>query len=106
MWKGTPYSTLDVQSQERQSAERNEGVEIVLDPRMALAWREAGETWTAVSSRIVTPRMKIAREDEPRAGRQNGSSPAYICTCGKCVCTNAPSISREGGVLRGSPSNY
>ena len=38
-------------------------VEIVLDPQMTIAWREPGEIWKAVSSRIVTARIKVARED-------------------------------------------
>ena len=71
-WKGTSYSTLDVQSQENLNS-REEGrswhsigerdVEIVLDSQMTIAWREPGEIWKAVSSRIVTARTKIAKED-------------------------------------------
>ena len=57
---------------ESQTAEKKErswhsigerDVEIVLDPQMTIAWRERGEIWKAVSSRIVTARTKIARED-------------------------------------------
>ena len=39
---------------------RNEGVGIVLDREMTAAWREAGEVWEAVSSRIVCARLKLA----------------------------------------------
>ena len=33
--------------------ERNEGVRIVLDPGMARLWRDSGEVWKPISSRIV-----------------------------------------------------
>ena len=64
-WKGTPYSTLDMHpiTGESQTAEQNEGVGIILDPQMTTAWKEAGEIWKAVSSRIVTARIKIAGQD-------------------------------------------
>ena len=39
--------------------ERNEGVGIVLDPKMSIAWRSSGEVWKAVSSRIVSARLKF-----------------------------------------------
>ena len=38
---------------------RNEGVGIVLDPVLTAAWREEGETWKAVSPRVVSARLKI-----------------------------------------------
>ena len=38
---------------------RNQGVGIVLDPAMATSWRESGEVWKAVSSRIVSARLKL-----------------------------------------------
>ena len=33
-------------------------------PPKTIAWREPGEIWKAVSSRIVTARIKVAREDD------------------------------------------
>ena len=39
---------------------RNEGVGIVLDWYATVAWKKAGETWEAVSSRIVTVWLQIA----------------------------------------------
>ena len=39
---------------------RREGVGILLDGRATAAWRAAGEMWTAVSSRIMTARLKLA----------------------------------------------
>ncbi len=34
---------------EEAAMERNEGVGIAMDPSVTMAWREAGETWKAVS---------------------------------------------------------
>ena len=54
-------------------AVRNEGVGIVLDEEATAAWKEAGESWEAVSSRIITMRMKLARAghgSQVVAGRQ------------------------------------
>ena len=39
---------------------RNEGVGIVLDEKALEAWKLGGEVWKAVSSRIVTARLKVA----------------------------------------------
>ena len=39
--------------------EYNEGVGVVLDPKMSIAWRSSGEEWKAVSSRIVTVRLRF-----------------------------------------------
>ena len=44
---------------EGESALRNEGVGIALDKRGTAAWKEAGEVWEAVSSRVLTIRMKL-----------------------------------------------
>ena len=49
-------------------AVRGEGVGIVLDPRAAAAWRESGEVWEAVSSRLVTARFKAVRAGQRRPG--------------------------------------
>ena len=43
---------------ESQTAERNEGVGIVLDPQMTTAWKEADEIWKAVGSRIVRHKVR------------------------------------------------
>ena len=42
----------------------NQGVGIVLDCEKTAAWREAGEFWEAVSSRIVCGRLKQAGQGE------------------------------------------
>ena len=38
---------------------RNEGVGILLNRHATMAWKNAGETWEAVSSRVVTARLKV-----------------------------------------------
>ena len=42
-----------------------EGVGIVLNPVMTMAWRNAGEVWNAVSSRIVTVRLLLTKSKWP-----------------------------------------
>ena len=49
-------------------AGRNEGVGIALDERAAAAWKEAGEVWKAVSSRIIMARLKLISVGQRRAG--------------------------------------
>ena len=39
--------------------QRGEGVAIVLDPVLSVAWRDAGEVWTAVNSRFVSARLRL-----------------------------------------------
>ena len=46
---------------------RRTGVGIVLDPVMTQAWRDAGEVWKAVSSRVVTARLKLSSNRPSRA---------------------------------------
>ncbi len=41
---------------EDEAVERNEGAGIVLDPDMARLWKEGGEVWKPISSRIVSAR--------------------------------------------------
>ena len=47
---------------------RREGVGILLDGRATAAWRAVGEMWTAVSSRIVTARLKLASAGQRLVG--------------------------------------
>ena len=60
---------------EGEKVERNEGVGIVLDPGMADSWRQGGEQWKPVRSRIVTVRLKLC---EKAAGKsRTRSGPVY-----------------------------
>ena len=51
----------------------NAGVGILLNPTMAAAWRDSGECWRAVSSRIVSVRIQLQRCTSCGVNRQNGA---------------------------------
>ena len=100
-WKGTPYSIVDMHpiTGESQTAKQNEGVGIILDPQMTTAWKEAGKIWKAVSSWIVTARIKIARQDGAMPDRWSSRGALFINVISVYVPINPPSCPREG-VLR------
>jgi len=50
---GRPHLGLD------DVAVRNEGGGIFLDERATAAWKQAGEAWEAVTSKIVVARLKL-----------------------------------------------
>ena len=64
---------------------RNEGVGIVLDPAMATSWRESGEVWEAVNSRIVSSHLKL-----PAIAPQDGKS--FQCMHVTIVSVYAPTF--------------
>ena len=43
--------------------QHGEGVAIVLDPFIANAWKDSGSVWSAVSSRIVSARLRLCLRD-------------------------------------------
>ena len=56
----------------------------MLDPQATAAWRNAGEVWEAVSSRIVTARLKWVskRQQRHEASRKISSiALSVICVC-------------------------
>ena len=59
-------------------AVRNEGVGIMLDERATTAWKEAGEVWEAVSSRVVTARLRTTREGQRRPGGPKETRNTYV----------------------------
>ena len=52
--------------------QRNAGVGILLNPTVAAAWRDSGEWWRAISSRIVSVRIQLQRCTSCGVNRQNG----------------------------------
>ena len=75
-------------------AVRNEGVGILLDPKATAAWRNAGEVWEAVSSRIVTARLKWVSKGQQRheASRKISSIALSV------ICVYAPAARATPGV--------
>ena len=59
---------------EGEPARRNEGVGIWLDADMADAWRDGGEQWRAVSSRIVLARTLLCSAGDSFGGEKRHSS--------------------------------
>ena len=62
MWTVDRYTLLHsgcTLADETDPQVRNEGVGILLDGHATMAWKNAGETWEAVSSRVVTARLKV-----------------------------------------------
>ena len=57
---------------------RNEGVGIVLDQSVTVAWKNAGECWEAVSSRIVTARLQFAQCGHRRHGGSRWTRSRYL----------------------------
>ena len=57
-------------SKRGECATRNERVGIALDEKATTARKEAGETWEAVGSLLVTARLKLASPGQKRPGAQ------------------------------------
>ena len=57
--------------------ERNEGVAVVLDPCMVKNWKDGGEVWEPVSSRVVSARLKLSDGLE---GRVSGKKCPVYCS--------------------------
>ena len=70
---------------------RNEGVGIVFDPALATAWKEAGEEWKAVSSRIIKARLKVVSKQ--LSGR---NTPIFLTMVSVYAPTfRAPEVEKE-----------
>ena len=81
---------------EGEPAIRNEGVGIALDREATAAWKEAGETWEAVSSRIVTMRMKLAHVGQRRPGGGRETSNIFVTV----ISVYAPTARAPAGVVQ------
>ena len=72
-----------------------EGIAIVLDALMSVAWQDPGKVWTVVSSRFVSARLQLCLGDSGCAS--NKLNVIYICWC---LCTySCCSIGSEGEIL-------
>ena len=77
-------------------AVRNEGVGILLDERATAAWKEAGEVWNAISSRIVTARLKLVGAGQRKPGGSREKKNTYLSV----VCVYAPTAKAPPGVAQ------
>ena len=73
---------------------RNEGVGILLDERATQAWKDAGENWKAVSSRVVMARLKVVHRGQRRPGGSRETSNTYL----SIVSTYAPTAKAPPGI--------
>ena len=78
-----------------QRVERNEGVGIVLDPQMTAAWRSAGEEWKAVSSRIVTARVKLEEQRVNKTRQANNNSAVFVTVVSVYAPTHGAPLERK-----------
>ena len=63
--------------------ERNEGVGIMLDPDMVVCWRNGGEVWNPVSSRVVYARLNLGLDKF--VPRSSYATPFYVSS--QCLCS-------------------
>ena len=77
-------------------AVRNEGVGILLDERATAAWKEAGEVWNDISSRIVTARLKLVGAGQRKPGGSREKKNTYLSV----VCVYAPTAKAPPGVAQ------
>ena len=73
---------------------RNEGVGILLDRHATMPWKNAGETWEVVSSRVVTARLKVVRRGQRRPGGSRETSSTHMSV----VSAYAPTAKAPLGV--------
>ena len=72
--------------EDQEKASRNEGVGIALDEKATVAWKNAGEVWEAVSSRIISARLKWVHTGKKKGGWSGKASGTYVSV----VCAYAP----------------
>ena len=73
---------------------RNEGVGILLDRHAPVAWKNAGESWEAVISRVVTARLKVVGRGQRRPGGLRVTSSPHMTV----VSAYAPTAKAPLGV--------
>ena len=73
---------------------RNEGVGIALDETATAAWRDAGEVWEAVSSRVIMARLKWSSAGQRRPGGSREARSLFLSV----VSVYAPTAKARPGV--------
>lgn len=97
VWNSDGYTLLHSGRQLPEDGEpimRNEGVGILLDRHATLAWKDAGELWEAVSSRVVMARLKVVRCGQRRPGGSRQTRSVYMSV----VSAYAPTAKAPPGV--------
>ena len=79
---------------DQERAARNEGVGIALDKEATAAWKNAGEVWEAVSSRVVMARLKWAGVMKKKHGRHKRDKDMYVSV----ICVYAPTAKAPPGI--------
>ena len=67
----------------------------MLDREMTAAWREAGEVWEAVSSRIVCARLKLAGQGAGRYLDRRRNIPVYVTVVSAYAPTFRASVEQK-----------
>ena len=97
VWNGGDYTLLHSGRplpDEGEPQVRNEGVGILLDKLATEAWKDAGECWEAVSSRVVMARLKVVHSGQRRLGGSRETSSTYLSV----VSVYAPTAKAPPGV--------
>ena len=68
----------------------NEGARIPLNEKATIAWRAAREKWRAVSSRIVTARLKFVAKGQRRPGGFRQTSNTFMTILSMHASTAKP----------------
>ena len=97
VWKPDGYTLLHSGRplpDEDEPQTRNEGVGILLDRCATAAWKDAGESWEAISSRVVTARLKVRRCGQRRHGGSRETRDTYMTV----VSAYAPTLKAPPGI--------
>ena len=87
--------TLHTLPDETDPQVRNEGVGILLGRHAIMAWKNAGETWEAVSSCVVTARLKVVGRGQRQPGGSRETSSTHVSSV--CICPNCKGSSWSKG---------
>ena len=76
-------------------AYRNEGVGIALNGKATGAWKNAGEIWEAVSSRLVVTRLKWVYARQRKRGGSRETCDIFIFVIRVCLCSPCKGSSKD-----------